>query len=61
VKAKSAVLDVEIVSLDDQGHSQFNELLFHRGEPRFYAFDLLWAEGKDLRYDGLHERKRQRP
>src|SRR3954466_14099958 len=59
LKAKSAVLDGEVVVLDEQGRSQFNELLFHRGEPRFYAFDLLWCDGKDLRYDALHERKRQ--
>src|SRR5438477_8917018 len=40
LSAQSAVLDGEIVCLDDQGRSQFNELLFGRGEPRFYAFDL---------------------
>ena len=59
LKAASAVLDGEIVCLDESGKSQFNELLFRRGEPRFYAFDLLWFNGKDLRYDALHERKRQ--
>jgi len=59
LKAKSAVLDGEIVCLDADGRSQFNEMLFRRGEPRFFAFDLLWCEGKDLRYDGLHDRKRQ--
>src|SRR5437868_3974078 len=51
---KAAVLDGEVVCLDAEGHSQFNELLFKRGEPRFYAFDLLWCEGKDLRFDALH-------
>lgn len=59
LEAGAAVLDGEIVCLDDRGHSQFNELLFGRGEPRFYAFDLLWCDGKDLRHDGLHERKRK--
>ena len=59
LKAASAVLDGEIVCLDEQGRSQFNELLFRRGEPRFFAFDLLWCDGKDLRDDPLHERKRQ--
>src|SRR3954471_16507721 len=53
------MLDGEIVCVDETGRSQFQELLFRRGEPRFYAFDLLWCEGKDLRFDGLHERKRQ--
>jgi bifunctional non-homologous end joining protein LigD len=59
LKAESAVLDGELVCLDANGRSQFEELLFRRGEPRFFAFDLLWREGKDLRFDGLHERKRQ--
>jgi ATP-dependent DNA ligase len=39
--AKRAVLDGEIVCLDKRGNSQFRDLLFLRGEPRFYAFDLL--------------------
>jgi ATP-dependent DNA ligase len=33
------VLDGEIVCLDRRGRPQFNDLLFHRGEPRFFAFD----------------------
>jgi bifunctional non-homologous end joining protein LigD len=57
VGAGAAVLDGEVVCLDSSGKSQFNELLFKRGEPRFYAFDLLWCGGKDLRHDGLYERK----
>ncbi|MFL6438119.1 MAG: hypothetical protein ACJ71Q_11100 [Terriglobales bacterium] len=57
--AKAAVLDGEVCCLDSRGISQFNDLLFKRAEPRFYAFDLLWCEGKDLRFDGLYERKRQ--
>jgi ATP-dependent DNA ligase len=50
LKGQSAVLGGEIVCLDDDGRTQFRELLFHRGEPRFIAFDLLWCEGEDLRY-----------
>ena len=57
LNADAAVLDGEIVSLDSGGKSQFNELPFKQGEPRFYAFDLLWFDGKDLRHDGLYERK----
>jgi ATP-dependent DNA ligase len=41
LKPKHAILGGEIVCLDDQGHSQFNELLFRRGTPCFCAFDLL--------------------
>jgi ATP dependent DNA ligase-like protein len=54
------VLDGEIVCLDDQGCSQFNQLqlLFRRGTPRFCASDLLYLDGKDLRDAPLIERKR---
>jgi bifunctional non-homologous end joining protein LigD len=52
-----AILDGEIVCLDSRGRSQFNELLYRRGEPYFYAFDLLWIAGHDLRRVSLHERK----
>jgi bifunctional non-homologous end joining protein LigD len=58
LKAKSAVLDGEIVCLNENGHSQFNELLFRRGTPQFCAFDLLWLNGRDLRELPLIERKR---
>jgi bifunctional non-homologous end joining protein LigD len=58
LKARHAVLDGEIVCLDDKGHSQFNELLFRRGTPCFCAFDLLYLNGKDLRNLPLIERKK---
>jgi bifunctional non-homologous end joining protein LigD len=48
LRARSAVLDGEIVSLDRHGKTQFKDLLSRRGEPRFYAFDLLWCDGEDL-------------
>jgi bifunctional non-homologous end joining protein LigD len=55
-----AVIDGEIVCLDSEGRSQFYELLRRRGrgEPVFYAFDLLWLDGEDLRSRPLIERKR---
>jgi bifunctional non-homologous end joining protein LigD len=59
LNCERAILDGEIVCLDESGRSQFDELLFRRAEPRFYAFDLLWHDGKDMRLDGLHERKRK--
>src|SRR5579862_9176450 len=58
LKVRSAVLDGEIACLDENGHSQFNELLFRRGTPQFCAFDLLWLNGRDLRDSPLIERKR---
>ena len=52
-----AILDGEIVCLDDQGRSQFYDLMFNRAEAHFYAFDLLWLDGEDLRDRPLVERK----
>src|SRR5262245_43915321 len=52
-----AVLDGEIVVLDEYGRSQFNDLLFRRGVVQFYAFDLLSLNGEDLRTLPLIERK----
>lgn len=54
----TVVLDGEIVCLDEHGCSQFNQLLFRRGTPRFCAFDLLWLDGRDLHDLPLIERKR---
>src|SRR5262245_35586664 len=48
----------EIVCLDRRGHSQFNALMYHRGEPYFYAFVLLWLDGDDLRGLPLIDRKK---
>jgi bifunctional non-homologous end joining protein LigD len=59
LQAQSAILDGEIVCLDDHGKPQFSDLLFRRGEPRFIAFDLLWCDGQDLRYAPLIERKQR--
>ena len=54
---KSATLDGEIVCVDQHGRPQFRDLLFHRAEPCFFAFDLLGYEGKDLKLTALIERK----
>jgi bifunctional non-homologous end joining protein LigD len=53
------VLDGEIVCLDRRGRPQFRDLLFHRGEPCFFAFDLLMSDGKDLRSERLTDRKHE--
>ena len=53
-----AVLDGEIVCLDENGRPQFYDVLRRRGDPVFYAFDLLWLDGEDLRTRPLLERKR---
>jgi bifunctional non-homologous end joining protein LigD len=52
-----AVLDGEIACVDEHGCPQFNDLLFHRAEPGFFAFDILSRDGRDLRFDALVDRK----
>jgi bifunctional non-homologous end joining protein LigD len=57
LNVQNAVIDGELVCLDSEGRSIFNELLFRRGSPIFYAFDLLYINGRDLRQLPLIERK----
>ena len=59
LKAQNAVIDGKLVCLDDEGRSIFNVLLHRRGHPTFYAFDLLYLDGRDLCQLPLVERKRQ--
>jgi bifunctional non-homologous end joining protein LigD len=72
IKAKTAILDGEVVVLDDQGRSSFSLMQQRTGirkhgrqaTPRselpvlYYAFDLLYLDGYDLRRIALEERKR---
>lgn len=72
VKAGSAILDGEIVALDDEGRPLFSLMQqrtgFQPGKRRlprregvpvvYYAFDLLYLDGLDLRRVALDERKR---
>ena len=53
----NAVLDGEIACVDDSDRSVFNDLLFRRRECVFFAFDLLFLDGEDLRALPLIERK----
>ena len=59
LKAMNAILDAEIVALDSSGVSQFKELLYRRGRAVFFAFDLVWLDGEDLRQMGLIERTKK--
>lgn len=56
---QNAVIDGELVCLDSEGRSIFNVLLHCRGFPAFYAFDLLYLNGRDLRQLPLVQRKRR--
>jgi len=53
------IFDGEIVCLDKRGRPQFKNLLFRRGDPRFYAFDILMTDEKDLRRERLVDRKQE--
>jgi ATP-dependent DNA ligase len=55
LKVKNAVLDGEIVCLDSEGRSIFNDLLHRKGFPVFYAFDLIYLDDRDLRQLPLME------
>jgi bifunctional non-homologous end joining protein LigD len=51
------VFDGEIVVLDDNGRPVFNDLLFGRCAPLYVAFDVLVADGEDVRRAPLKERR----
>ena len=62
LNAHDAVIDGEIVALDEKGRSSFQLLQSHdMGHERspifFYAFDLLQLNGKDMKKLPLEERK----
>lgn len=62
-KIAAAVLDGEVVVLDEQGRSVFQELQNYLQNPRskrlvYYVFDLLWYDGYNLTGVRLEERKR---
>ncbi len=70
IKAKTAILDGEVVALDEQGRASFDLMqqrtgfrpggrgVTHAAVPvLYYAFDLLYLDGYDLRKIPLEERK----
>jgi bifunctional non-homologous end joining protein LigD len=73
VKAKTVILDGEVVALDDQGRASFSLMQqrtgFRPGGRRgvtnadvpvlYYAFDLLYLDGYDWRKVRLEERKKK--
>jgi bifunctional non-homologous end joining protein LigD len=57
--AGKTVIDGEIVCVDRHGRPQFKDLLFHRGTPCFFVFDLLLLKSKDWRAERLIDRKQE--
>src|SRR5215831_15574939 len=58
VNADDVVLDGEIVKLDRDGRPIFVDLMRRRGPFTFVAFDVLVANGKDIRKLALADRKK---
>ena len=56
---REAILDGEIIALDDEGRVNFWELMRGRGTLAYAAFDLLWLNGQDLRTLPLDRRKKR--
>lgn len=56
-----AVLDGEVVALDEQGHCRFEWLFSRNGQRKgrliYYVFDLLFLDSQDLRTLPLQRRK----
>jgi len=73
IKAKNAILDGEVVALDEDGRASFSLMQqrtgFRPGGRRgaanadipvlYYAFDLLYLDGQDWRRVALEERKKK--
>ena len=73
VKAKNAILDGEVVAVDEHGKPSFSLMQqrtgFRPGGKRgptnsavpvlYYAFDLIYADGEDWRKVSLEDRKRK--
>jgi bifunctional non-homologous end joining protein LigD len=58
--AQSAVIDGEIVAFDENGRPSFQQLHHRSAKPaaiRFFAFDLLHLNGKDLQAQPLTARR----
>src|ERR1700737_4896973 len=67
--ARQAIVDGEIVALDERGHSDFEKLQTRVGAShpsatlqqsapvKYYVFDMLYCDGYDLRKTPLLERK----
>ena len=54
---RDLVLDGEIIAADDEGRPQFEDLMFGRRPADYVVFDVLRAEGQDMRRKPLWRRK----
>ena len=54
-----AIIDGEVVVVDESGRPQFYELLRVPRSASYVAFDILWADSTDLRSLPLNERRKR--
>ena len=54
---QNAIIDGEVVCLDDKGRSVFLDMRKRKANAILYCFDLLWFNNEDLRNIPLVERK----
>lgn len=57
LKVEMAILDGELAVPDEHGRSVFASIMKRRKDVRYYAFDILWLNGQDLRGLPLLARK----
>lgn len=57
LKVKEAVVDGEIVAMDEKGVPRFQLLQGGTNQERVFVFDVLWLDGEDLRKKPYVERR----
>jgi bifunctional non-homologous end joining protein LigD len=56
---RNAILDGEVLAIDDTGQHNFRSLMSGLGHLHYAAFDLLWMNDRDLRETPLVRRRPQ--
>jgi bifunctional non-homologous end joining protein LigD len=59
LEVDEAIIDGEVIAVDETGRPQFHDLLRRAPAPAYVAFDLLWVDGVDLRSLPLSERRQR--
>lgn len=59
LSVENAVIDGELAATDGLGRTVFKALMQRSHQVRYFAFDLLWLNGRDLRSLPLVVRKQQ--
>jgi bifunctional non-homologous end joining protein LigD len=57
LEVDDAIIDGEIIAVDETGRPVFMDLVRGTRVPAYVAFDVVWLNGADLRSLPLHERR----